>query len=111
MWTKASGTPRTMTGSKQLAARMFDGVNIPTACIVENMSYFVCECGRRHDIFKRGAGEKLAERFGIDRYFRLPVDPAMGDMGEPFVLTDSILRSDAVASTFASLAQGTVQAV
>jgi len=91
--------------------RMFDGVNIPTACIVENMSYFACECGRRHDIFRRGAGEKLAERFGIHRYFRLPVDPAMGDIGEPFVLSEAVHRSEAVASTFMSLAHSTVKAV
>merc|ERR1719230_310778 len=32
--------------------RMFDKVGIPTAAIVENMSYFVCSCGKRTEIFR-----------------------------------------------------------
>lgn len=90
--------------------RMFDAVSIPTACIVENMSYFQCDCGKKHDIFKRGAGASLAQRFGVERYFRLPLDPALGELGEPFVLNGAV-RNSGLAEEFTNLARETVAAV
>lgn len=68
--------------------RMFDQVKIPTAAIVENMSFFVCDgCGKRHEIFQ-GSSEKLAKDFGIPRFFRFPLSPALSRTGLPFILED-----------------------
>ncbi|CAJ1377214.1 unnamed protein product [Effrenium voratum] len=89
--------------------RMFDKVKIPTVAIVENMSFFVCDgCSKRHEIFQRGSGEKLAKDFGIERFFRLPLNPALSSAGMPFVLAES--TGDIVAE-FQRLAEGAQRAV
>jgi len=69
---------------------MFGKLEVPTLGIVENMSYFQCgDCGTRTRLFGEGASAALAERFGIERRFELPLDPALserGDAGRPLVL-------------------------
>eukprot|EP00929_Paragymnodinium_shiwhaense_P080647 TRINITY_DN42072_c0_g1_i1.p1 TRINITY_DN42072_c0_g1~~TRINITY_DN42072_c0_g1_i1.p1 ORF type:complete len:402 (+),score=79.98 TRINITY_DN42072_c0_g1_i1:113-1318(+) len=57
--------------------QMFDKVGIPTMALVENMAYLNCgSCGSRNSVFgEEGGGKELAERFGIDSYFQLPLDP------------------------------------
>lgn len=55
-----------------------DKLSIPSVAIVENMAYFVCGCGKEHDVFsKAGAGERIAQQFGIENYTRLPLDPLL----------------------------------
>jgi ATP-binding protein involved in chromosome partitioning len=39
---------------------MFRQVRVPVLGIVENMSYFVGEDGKRYEIFRHGGGKKLA---------------------------------------------------
>jgi len=57
--------------------RMFDKVGIPTVAVVENMSYLECgSCGTRNAIFGEGGGRRLAEKFGIQSFHQLPLDPA-----------------------------------
>lgn len=67
---------------------MFNKVQIPTVAIVENMSYFACpHCNEKSDIFTRGAGQNLAEKFGLqDNYYRVPIDPKLSHSEEPYVL-------------------------
>lgn len=61
--------------------RMFDKVGIPTVAIVENMSFLDCKCGARHSVFGEGGGKSLAEKFGIDGFHQLPLDPVFN--GQP----------------------------
>jgi len=69
---------------------MFRKVNVAVAGIVENMSGFVCpHCGETTDVFKRGGGERTAERLGTAFLGRVPLDPAIvegGDAGVPIVV-------------------------
>src|SRR5262249_42992344 len=44
---------------------MFRQVRVPVLGIVENMSYFVGEDGKRYDIFRHGGGRKLAADAGV----------------------------------------------
>lgn len=64
-------------------------LNLPVLGIVENMSGFVCpKCGELTDIFNTGAGQALADKFGLRLLGRIPLDPqicAAGDSGRPFV--------------------------
>src|SRR5436190_425490 len=41
--------------------RMFAEVRVPVLGVIENMSYFVGDDGKRYDIFRSGGGRKLAE--------------------------------------------------
>ena len=64
-------------------------LNLPVLGIVENMSGFVCpKCGEITEIFKSGAGEALADQFGLRLLGKIPLDPQVcnaGDSGKPFV--------------------------
>lgn len=76
----ASDVSRSINFCKQL--------NFPIAGLLENMSGFVCpKCGEITQIFASGAGEMLAEKYGIRFLGKLPIDPAIcagGDAGNPF---------------------------
>ncbi len=69
--------------------RMFQQVRVPVLGIVENMSYFICDqCGKRHEIFRHGGGERCAKELGVPFLGAIPIDPAVaiqGDAGDPIV--------------------------
>jgi ATP-binding protein involved in chromosome partitioning len=67
---------------------MFNEVRVPVLGIIENMSYFVGEDGKRYEIFRHGGGQKLAQETGVPFLGEIPIDPRVaecGDMGEPIV--------------------------
>jgi ATP-binding protein involved in chromosome partitioning len=67
---------------------MFRQVRVPVLGIIENMSFFVGEDGKRYDIFRSGGGQKLAKEAGVPLLGAIPIDPRVaecGDTGEPIV--------------------------
>jgi ATP-binding protein involved in chromosome partitioning len=67
---------------------MFRQVRVPVLGIVENMSYFTGDDGKRYDIFRHGGGRKLAAEAGVPFLGEIPIDPRVaecGDAGEPIV--------------------------
>jgi ATP-binding protein involved in chromosome partitioning len=67
---------------------MFRQVRVPVLGIIENMSYFVGEDGKRYDIFRHGGGRKLAAQAGVPFLGEIPIDPRVaecGDTGDPIV--------------------------
>ena len=67
---------------------MFRQVRVPVLGIVENMSYFVGDDGRRYEIFRHGGGQKLAQQAGVPFLGEIPIDPRVaecGDAGDPIV--------------------------
>jgi ATP-binding protein involved in chromosome partitioning len=67
---------------------MFRQVRVPVLGIVENMSYFVGEDGKRYEIFRHGGGQKLATEARVPFLGEIPIDPRVaecGDTGEPIV--------------------------
>jgi ATP-binding protein involved in chromosome partitioning len=67
---------------------MFRQVRVPVLGIVENMSYFVGEDGKRYEIFRHGGGRKLATDAGVPFLGEIPIDARVaecGDTGEPIV--------------------------
>lgn len=68
--------------------RMFQEVRVPVLGVIENMSYFVGDDGKRYDIFRAGGGQRLATEIGVPLLGELPIDPRVaecGDTGEPMV--------------------------
>jgi len=65
---------------------------VPVLGIVENMSYFVCDCcGTRTALFGEGGGKKLAEELGLPLLGEIPLQPEVrtsGDEGKPIVVAD-----------------------
>jgi ATP-binding protein involved in chromosome partitioning len=67
---------------------MFRQVRVPVLGIVENMSYFIGEDGKRYEIFRHGGGKKLADLAEVPFLGEIPIDPRVaecGDGGEPIV--------------------------
>jgi Mrp family chromosome partitioning ATPase len=60
--------------------------------VVENMSGLICPyCQKEIDLFKKGGGKDLAEKYGLDFLGAIPLDPATvvaGDIGKPVVLLE-----------------------
>jgi ATP-binding protein involved in chromosome partitioning len=80
------------TGDALRGARMFQRVGVPVLGIVENMSYFVCDCcGTRTALFGEGGGRKLADELGLPLLGEIPLQPEVrtsGDEGTPIVVAD-----------------------
>ncbi|HEV3262588.1 MAG TPA: Mrp/NBP35 family ATP-binding protein [Gemmataceae bacterium] len=67
---------------------MFKQVRVPVLGIVENMSYFKGEDGKRIPIFGQGGGQRLAGTAGVPFLGEIPIDPRVaecGDSGDPIV--------------------------
>ncbi|MEX0667478.1 MAG: Mrp/NBP35 family ATP-binding protein [Acidimicrobiia bacterium] len=71
------------------AALMADTVNQEVIGVVENMSWFTADDGRRYEIFGRGGGQALADEVGVPLFGQIPLLPAMregADVGLPVAL-------------------------
>lgn len=71
--------------------QMFRKLNVPILGIIENMSYLVCpHCSGEVDIFSKGGGKRMAEKFGVPFLGEIPIDPEIrkgGDEGLPIVVS------------------------
>ena len=72
---------------------MFRKVDIPILGIVENMSFFVCDgCGKEHQLFGAGGGERVAGEYGTTVIGEFPLDPSIRELtdgGTPTVAADA----------------------
>jgi ATP-binding protein involved in chromosome partitioning len=70
----------------RLSAAMAEKVNLPVKGIIENMSWFTGDDGRRYEIFGAGGGQELADELGVPLLGQLPLVPALregADEGRP----------------------------
>ncbi|MGH7849597.1 MAG: Mrp/NBP35 family ATP-binding protein, partial [Thermodesulfobacteriota bacterium] len=70
--------------------QMFRKLNVPILGIVENMSYLEAPGGENIDIFGRGGGRRMAEKFEVPFLGEIPIDPEIrkgGDSGVPVVIS------------------------
>jgi ATP-binding protein involved in chromosome partitioning len=73
------------------AAAMADKVNLEVCGVIENMSWFTGDDGRRYEIFGAGGGVELADSIGVPLVGQVPLVPALragGDVGTPIVATE-----------------------
>lgn len=68
------------------AALMAEEVDQDVIGVVENMSWFTGDDGKRYELFGSGGGAALAEELGVELMAQIPLLPAMGrgaDDGHP----------------------------
>ncbi|TDH68954.1 uncharacterized protein CCR75_003558 [Bremia lactucae] len=83
---------------------MFNDLKIKTVAVVENMSYFDCLHGQRHQPFGPGHTQELVKNYNIKHVFKLPISEhfsSSADSGRPFVLSGISLAEE---KTYESLA-------
>ena len=70
----------------RLSAAMAAKVNLPVRGVIENMSWFTGDDGKRYEIFGSGGGEELATELGVPLLAQIPLVPTLregGDDGRP----------------------------
>jgi ATP-binding protein involved in chromosome partitioning len=75
----------------QRAAFMADTVNLEVKGVIENMSWFTGDDGKRYHLFGSGGGKELADRLEVPLLGMLPLTPALregADSGNPIVATE-----------------------
>ena len=66
-------------------------VHLPVKGIIENMSWFTGDDGKRYELFGAGGGQQLADELGVPLLGQLPLVPALregGDDGRPITAVD-----------------------
>lgn len=58
------------------SVRMAGMLDKKVAALVENMSYFQCDCGKKHEIFGKSHVDELAKKHEIPVACRLPINSA-----------------------------------
>jgi ATP-binding protein involved in chromosome partitioning len=88
----------------QRAAYMAQKVNLTVRAVIENMSWFTGDDGKRYELFGAGGGQELATKLGVPLAGQVPLVPALregGDEGHPIVAEDpaseAALSFDAIA--------------
>ena len=72
--------------------KMFDKLGVKILGLVDNMSYFIGDDGKKYKIFGEGGVKKTAEEFNKDFLGEIPLNPEVGksaDEGKPIVEANS----------------------
>ena len=80
-------------------------LNLPVRGVIENMSWFTGDDGKRYELFGAGGGSALAEELGVPLLAQVPLVPALregGDTGAPITVTDPASEA---AQAFEALAK------
>lgn len=75
----------------QRAAYMAQKVRLEIKGVIENMSWFTGDDGKRYELFGAGGGQDLAHRLGVPLIGQIPLVPELragSDTGEPIMATD-----------------------
>ncbi len=67
---------------------MFDKLKVKILGLIDNMSHFTGDDGKKYAIFGQGGVKKTAEEFKKDFMGEIPIDPEVGkqgDLGSPIV--------------------------
>ena len=80
-------------------------LNVSVIGIIENMSYFIGDDGKKYEIFGQGGGKKTSEDFNINFFGQIPLVQKIreqGDNGVPIVLEEP---SHSVSKEYVTIAE------
>ena len=93
----------------RLSAAMAKKVNMTVRGVIENMSWFTGDDGKRYELFGRGGGASLAEELGVPLLAQIPLINQLregGDEGKPIA---AVAPTSEVGTVFADLARKVVE--
>jgi len=88
----------------RLSAAMATKVNLEVRGVIENMSWFTGDDGKRYELFGSGGGAELAAELGVPLLAQLPLVPALragGDAGKPIAAVEPDSESGRAFATLA----------
>ena len=62
--------------------KMFDKLGVKILGLVDNMSFFIADDGKKYNLFGEGGVKKAAEEFKKDFLGEIPLDPEVGKQGD-----------------------------
>mgnify|MGYP002842050503 CR=1 FL=1 len=71
--------------------KMFDKLGVKIIGLIDNMSHFVGDDGKKYAIFGEGGVKKTAEEFNKNFLGEIPINPEVGkqgDLGSPIVISN-----------------------
>jgi ATP-binding protein involved in chromosome partitioning len=93
----------------RLSAAMAKKVNMSVRGVIENMSWFTGDDGKRYELFGSGGGKSLAEELGVPLLAQIPLVNQLregGDDGKPIA---AVAPESEVGRVFANLAKQIVE--
>ena len=72
--------------------KMFDKLGVKIIGLIDNMSHFIGDDGKKYSIFGKGGVKRTADEFNKDFLGEIPIHPEvgkMGDVGKPIVESNS----------------------
>ena len=93
----------------RLSAAMAKKVNMTVRGVIENMSWFTGDDGKRYELFGSGGGASLAAELGVPLLAQIPLDNQLregGDDGKPIA---AVAPQSEVGMVFAELAKKIVE--
>jgi len=88
----------------RLSAAMAEKVNLPVRGVIENMSWFSGDDGKRYELFGSGGGEELAAELDVPLLAKFPLVPDLregGDTGRPIAAVAPESEAGALFHTLA----------
>ena len=85
--------------------KMFDKLGVKIIGLIDNMSYFLGDDGKKYNIFGEGGVKKTADEFSKEFLGEIPLDPEVGkngDKGKPIVESNP---ENQVSKIYINLAQ------
>ena len=62
--------------------KMFDKLGVKIIGLIDNMSYFIANDGKKYPIFGEGGVKKTAQEFNKEFLGEIPIDPEVGKQGD-----------------------------
>jgi len=89
----------------RLSAAMAERVKMDVKGVIENMSWFTGDDGKRYEIFGAGGGQELADELGVPLLGQIPLLAPLregGDDGRPIT---AVAPESEAAATFREIAR------
>ncbi len=87
-----------------------DKINQPVMGVIENMSWFTGDDGKRYPLFGEGGGQALADELGVPLVGQVPLIPELragGDSGLPITITDPTSEAAGIFEAIAKRVEAT----